>query len=123
MVTWVSNRNPAAYLHVCGVHLKKIEQNQVIARFLMPASASQLTNKTTLWVKRDVAGDWSSPLCESCGCHLNQFVGKLLILLYMGVSENSGTPKSSILIGFSIRNHPFWGTSIFGNAHIIPKHE
>ena len=28
----------------------------------------------------------------------------------MGVSENSGTPKSSILIGFSILNHPFWGT-------------
>ena len=36
----------------------------------------------------------------------------------MDVSENSGTPKSSILIGFSIINHPFWGTTIFGNAHI-----
>ena len=36
----------------------------------------------------------------------------------MDVSENSGTPKSSILIGFSIINHPFWGTSIFGNTHI-----
>ena len=38
--------------------------------------------------------------------------------LYMAVSENSGTPKSSILIGFSIINHPFWGTPIFGNTHI-----
>jgi len=28
-----------------------------------------------------------------------------------------GTPKSSILIGFSIINHPFWGTTIFGNTH------
>ena len=27
---------------------------------------------------------------------------------YMAVSENRGTPKSSILIGFSIINHPFW---------------
>ena len=36
----------------------------------------------------------------------------------MGVSENSGTPKSSILIGFSTINHPFWGTTIFGNTHI-----
>ena len=27
----------------------------------------------------------------------------------MGVSKNRGTPKSSILIGFSIVNHPFWG--------------
>ena len=36
----------------------------------------------------------------------------------MGVSENRGTPKSSILIGFSIINHPFWGTPIFGNTHV-----
>ena len=27
----------------------------------------------------------------------------------MGVSKNNGTPKSSILIGFSITNHPYWG--------------
>ena len=37
----------------------------------------------------------------------------------MDVSENSGTPKSSILIGFSIINHPFWGTPIFRNTHIV----
>jgi len=42
------------------------------------------------------------------------------------LSENSGTPKSSILIGFSNINHPFWGTPIFGNtsreltSHIPP---
>ena len=28
------------------------------------------------------------------------------------------TPKSSIFIGFSIINHPFWGTIIFGNTHM-----
>ena len=37
---------------------------------------------------------------------------------YLGVSKNNGTPKSSILIGFSIVNHPFWGTTIFGNIHL-----
>ena len=37
---------------------------------------------------------------------------------YMDVSENSGTPKSSILIGFSIINHPFRGTLIFGSTHM-----
>ena len=37
----------------------------------------------------------------------------------MGVSKNNGTPKSSILIGFSSINHPFWGTPIFGNIHIV----
>ena len=40
----------------------------------------------------------------------------------MGVSVNGGTPRSSILIGFSIINHPFWGTTIFGNTHIVTIH-
>ena len=40
------------------------------------------------------------------------------LIVYMDVSENRGTPKSSILIGFSIINHPFWGTPIFGTTHI-----
>ena len=41
----------------------------------------------------------------------------------MGVSLNGGTPKSSILIGFSIINHPFWGTTILGNPRIVtPTH-
>ena len=28
-------------------------------------------------------------------------------------------PKSSVLIGFSIINHPFWDTTIFGNTHML----
>jgi len=36
----------------------------------------------------------------------------------MSVSLNGGTAKSSILIGFSNINHPFWGTPIFGNTHM-----
>ena len=35
-----------------------------------------------------------------------------------GCFQNNGTPKSSILIGVSIINHPFWGTPIFGNTHM-----
>ena len=30
------------------------------------------------------------------------------------------TPKSSILIGFSTINHPFWGTPIFGKHPYLP---
>ena len=39
----------------------------------------------------------------------------------MDVSENNGTPKSSMdyIIGISIINHPFWGTPIFGNTHMV----
>ena len=36
----------------------------------------------------------------------------------MDVSENSGTPNSSISIGISTINHPFGDTTIFGNTHI-----
>ena len=37
----------------------------------------------------------------------------------MGVSKHRGTRKSSMLIRFSIINHPFWGfPPIFGNIHI-----
>ncbi len=35
----------------------------------------------------------------------------------MGVSKNRGTPKSSILIGFSIISHPFWGFSPYFWKH------
>ena len=45
------------------------------------------------------------------------------IYISTGVSENSGFPQTSILIGFSIINHPLWGTPIFGNiqVHICPS--
>ena len=36
---------------------------------------------------------------------------------FHGVSTNGVTPKSSILIGFSLIKHPFWGTPIYGNPH------
>ena len=40
----------------------------------------------------------------------------LYIKLNLDNSKNNGIPKSSILIGFSIINQPFWGTPIFGNT-------
>ena len=36
----------------------------------------------------------------------------------MGVSKNKGTPKSSILIGFSNKPSILGETPIFGNTHI-----
>ena len=35
------------------------------------------------------------------------------------VSINGGTPKSSILIGFSLINQPYWGCSIYGSPPTI----
>ncbi len=48
----------------------------------------------------------------------NVSISKIYHIYNMGVSKNNGTPKSSILIGCSIINHPFWGTPIFGNTYI-----
>ena len=42
-------------------------------------------------------------------------------LLYGVFPKNQGTFKSSILIGFSTINHPFWGTPIVGNTHITER--
>ena len=41
--------------------------------------------------------------------------------VYMFVSKNNGIPKSSILIGFSIINHPFWWFSPYFcfNTHYV----
>ena len=61
---------------------------------------------------RHLLSRWYTPLI----LWLNFLVN---VPLYMGVSKNNGTPKSSILIGFSIINHPFWGTPIFGNTHMV----
>ena len=38
--------------------------------------------------------------------------------MHMDVSKNRGTPKSFILIGFSIINHPFCGSPIFAETPI-----
>ena len=44
--------------------------------------------------------------------HFKNQLRTLRGVCYMRVSLNGGTPKSSILIGFSIINHSFWGTTI-----------
>ena len=33
--------------------------------------------------------------------------------------EIGGTPKSSILVGFSLLDQPFWGTPLFGKLHLF----
>ena len=61
----------------------------------------------------------SKPTSASTQC-----IGLFSLFTCTCVSKNNGTPKSSILIdliGFSIINHPFWGTHIFGNTHIHHK--
>ena len=59
-----------------------------------------------------------SYIIVNCECICLYVFNYKYIYIHMGVSKNNGAPKSSILIGFSIISHPFWGTPIFGNTHI-----
>ena len=54
----------------------------------------------------------STKWCSTSSC------STLVLGVLNGCFRNSGTPKSSISIGFSIINHPFWGTPIFGNIQM-----
>ena len=69
------------------------------------AGAAGAWGKTHLGIDRD---GW-------CVGDLFRCLGDRLVVVHMfrarlhvGVSKNKGAPKSSILIGFSIINHPFW---------------
>ena len=76
-------------------------------------------SRTRSWTRTPSEGTYFSPALKGSWLYEGW---NPTIVLYMDVSENSGTPKSSILVGFSIINHPFWGTTIFGNIHIaIPS--
>ena len=76
--------------------------------------------KTCTWIPNDLYF-WRDPTPPKQGRNSNQNKGHQRVpgtRMYIDVSENNGTPKSSILIGISIINHPFWGTPTFGNPHI-----
>ena len=66
------------------------------------------------WICSLLLKAFFKPMLRWWKCWSQFFFGDL----QMDVSENSGTPTSSILIGFSFINHPFWGIPIFGNAHV-----
>ena len=80
-----------------NIHNKKMcEVNKIIHIYhTMETWMNGFPAEKTSGMARVGAGEWvPAP---------QMLVGRLV-----GVSENSGTPKSSILIGFSIITHPFW---------------
>ena len=60
-----------------------------------------------------------SPKCEWMGPGTKAMVLKLGNWVFPKMV--GFPPTSSILIGFSIKNHPFWGTPIFGNNQLLIK--
>ena len=70
------------------------------------------------------SGGWDETEPPAISDHLRQIPRLWLFNVSMehnlhgGFLSHRGTPKSSILIGFSTTNHPFWGTPNLGNLHI-----
>ena len=54
-----------------------------------------------------------------CVCRFYNIYTYIYIYIYMKVSWSGGAPKSSISMGFSIINHLFWVSTIYGNHHRI----
>ena len=73
-------------------------------RIISPTLGVKKTKTKNVWLLRLV---------------MNPIGRNRLHFVHLGVSKNNGTPKLSILIGFSITNHPFWGTPMFGNTHLL----
>ena len=62
---------------------------------------------------------WMDGECLACGDNGYLYMFQAFFgCTEMEVSWNGGTPKSSILIGFSIANHPFGGTPVYGTPQI-----
>ncbi len=61
---------------------------------------------------------WKFTKLLRVGCISGSF-GKVFPSKIVGCFQNRGTPKSSILIGFSIINHPFWRFSPYFWKHPV----
>ena len=105
-------------------------QGSCVPQNLFPFNIDSRSATAEAWIHLTLpwegTGTWYGPSCyESVSWRglINIIIIMLelrtmLGVLHVGVSKNNGTPKSSILIGFSIINHPFWGTPIVGNTHV-----
>ena len=67
--------------------------------------------------KPQSAGDQFSLLHKSLATWCVRELKLRWLVNHMDVSKNRGTPKSSILIGVSLINHPFWGFSPYFWKH------
>ena len=92
------------------------DQKSCFLLYLLPWEISRQQTNTT-WpappLSQAAASTTKKAISQAIG-----WIESSVPSVYMAVSKNSGTPKSSIFIGFSTINHPFWGTTIFGNTHI-----
>ena len=92
-----------------GQQLFKLPPRPIWDPFFMAWPGS----KKFVWIHTE------KPFGEASGVHSNMDHIYIYIWGIICVFPKIGVPlKSSILIGFSIINHPFWGIPIFGNTHI-----
>ena len=104
---------------ICLMNVNQIRNHKTAEMFFLCKSTELLASSSWRRFRR------KSFRC--CSLPQVNLVAKLMLQFkccpYMDVSENSGIPKSSILIVFSSINHPFWGYPYFWkHPHHIPSH-
>ena len=80
----------------------------------------QWTDKTKACCLSLVQSNWLN-IVEKARDSVFLHVSRKRSNVVMGVSKNNGTSKSSTFRGFSIINHSFWGTPIFGNTLLMEE--
>ena len=101
---------------ICFVNIALLQLKHSISKCLN-RSRSQIIKTLVFRKAVEYWGAHSELWLVKTSVYVSRYI-YICIYIYMGVSENSGTPKSSNLIGFFIINHPFWGTPFFGNTHM-----
>ncbi len=85
--------------------------------FLMKSESPPEFKQNRL-VGGNIGGIHPQKIHASCEGICKQKTGPLIKPIWVLTQKYGKTSKSSILIGLSIINHPFWGTPIFGNIHL-----
>ena len=125
-LTWKYPKWVVPWLHTASLSKSvKVSRPQLIRRscFHRPASSLCFTNLTMLQNAAEANSQtsvfsWNRPIKRSIApVYLSENV-EPEDFSDLGGSKNRGTPKSSILIRFSIINHPFWGAPVFRNIHL-----
>ena len=86
-------------------------------------SAVLFCNQDAMAARVRSTAPWATSRClrsavkETLGFNGSKLKQRKLGFNYLAVSWNRATPKSSVFFGFSILNHPFGGTPIYGNPY------
>ena len=119
----ITNQTPHVHLSKPFImSLSELTYGVIWHHFTLFFSVTPWQSNMACWQIPTFADDLPNEpkLRRRCPSHVWLAEKRMFLNSTMVVSWNWGTSKSSILMVFSIINHPFWGTPIYGNPHMGP---